>query len=90
MPRKSFLSRVDSQKAISSSTKSKDADDFIKSLNHACQVIIERMIKFVPGMHGYKSGKGGRSKRRKHKGIVGKFVWADQEFILLLKSRAKW
>ncbi len=73
MPRKSFLSRVDSQRAISTSGKSKEADNFIRSLNKACGDILQFLIQRAPGMHNYKIKKGGRSKGKK-RGFIARRI----------------
>ncbi len=75
MARKSFLSRVDGGHAISTSSKSiKDADHLLKSLNEFCGSILQFMVQRLPGMHNVKVKKGSHSKKRKHKGIVGRFL----------------
>lgn len=73
MPRKSFLSRVDSQKSIRIVGKNKDADNFIRQLNKACQVVLEVLLRRVPGFHDYKGSKG-RGKKGKHTSVVRRMI----------------
>ena len=75
MGRKSFLSRVDSGRAISTSGKStKEADNFIKGLNKACGELLQFLIQRIPGMHNTKIVHKERQKKRKHSGIAGRIA----------------